>query len=218
MGAGGVSRLNVVVSGKSQGIYDIDDGWKRSPSIMWPDVMHYEDLTLLAGVKGEAILLDPKAGSPRIWLASPDSSPDLLQAARWVAPRVNMDLRFQTASFRRDELFMIDRNGDGQHVLRWWFDGGPREGLEIPLAFAMPEKIVDILKPIPMNHLPAEDMDTIRDPNRSSFKLDMLAIADGVILSRGYHGFWFIPNADLDRLRSGRMETAQMNRNAATER
>jgi len=218
VGSGAGSRLNVVISGKSQGIYDIDNGWKMAPSIRWPDVMHYDDLTLLAGARGEVILLDPKAEGPRVWLASPDSSPDLLQAARWVAPRVNMDLRFEKATFRRNELFMIDRNGDGGHVLRWWFDGGPRDGLEIPLAFAMPEKVVDVLKPIPSNHLPAEDFDTVRNPNRGSFTLDILAIADGVILSRGYHGFWFIPNADLDLLRSGRVETAQVSRSAARAR
>lgn len=216
--SGAGNRLNVVISGKSEGIYDTGDDWRRAPSIMLPDVMHYEDLTLLAGARGEAILLDPGADGPRVWLASPDSSPDLLHAARWIAPRVNMDLRFEKASFRRDELFMIDRNGDGEHVLRWWFGGGPREGLEIPLAFAMPEKVADVLKPIPLNHLPPEDIDTVRNPNRSSFTLDILAMADGVILSRGYHGFWFIPNADLDARRLLQMEAAQTNRTAGRER
>lgn len=198
VGLGPGGQVHFVISGQSAGIFNSGNDWKMSSSVFWPDVLHSDDLTLLAGAKGEAILLDPKQSHPILWLASPDSEQISRDTARWLAPRPRMDMRFGAAAFRRDELFMVERNQNGQQNLRWWFDGSPREGIGITLRFELPNaQVAELERAYAISKNWRIDIDSIQNPERLSSPLQVLAGSEGVIVHCRAHGFWFIPNADL---------------------
>lgn len=183
------------------GLYQLGGDWNKLADTFWADALRFGSASLLVGARGDAILVDPALPAPVVWLSDPKTPSG---AARWSLPGGRMDLRGAQAAFRENELFVIERDGSGRHALRWWFAEGPREGVSIPLAFALPEAdaaVIDGLRGELADHIVT--VEGIRDPHRVSFPLRILATDSGLVLHHDGNGFWFVPNADLEAWRSG---------------
>ena len=141
---------------------------------------------------------------PESWLAGAQGPESVRPPALWTMPPGEANLADGASAFRSDELFAVRRNQTGAHSIRWWFKGGPREGVEIPLRFELGADVLSQLEPLRKALAGGfVDLDGLKDPNRVFYPLRILATVEGIVLHHRAHGFWFIPNADLVAWREG---------------
>lgn len=205
--AGPDGKICVAVSEPRHGLFEIGGDWKKVTDFAYPGILHYESQVLLVNARGEATRIDPSRAEPECWLAGARSPDSVRQSALWIMPPGETNLADGSSAFRNNELFAVRRDGTGIHSLHWWFKGGPREGIDIPLGFELEADERTRLEPLRKSLEGGfVDLDGLKNPNRVFYPLRILATAEGLVLHHSAHGFWFIPNADLNSWREGRQK------------
>jgi hypothetical protein len=149
--------------------------------------------TLLTGSHGEVVFVDEQGVT--VWL-DPAKVGDL----GWKIPPVWNPrwLGEDTVAFRPGELFVLTRRENRSFQLLWYWKGGPAEGLTLPLTFQLPESIRNIITDISAHNPCNFKAEMIAEPERNVFPLTIVASRQGLMIKPPTHGFWFVPNADLE--------------------
>jgi hypothetical protein len=179
------------------GLYEVGDEWKKLDDSEWSDVLSYRGTSLLCNSK-ELMSVAP-SGAMEIMLAGPLSAPDIREKARWQLPETR-DYFVSNGTFRENELFLLERDGAGVYNMRWWFPSSPREGVVMPLNFILfpqdpsqVKKLADVVRDTGLG------FEALKNPNLlMPGLLHILATPHGLVAYHISHGFWFIPNSDME--------------------
>jgi hypothetical protein len=170
-----------------------EGNWKEALNLSFLSCCLSGDGTLLTGRKGEVVYVNGKG--PSTWL-DPVGTGDL----GWKTPPGWNARWFEegNVAFRSGELFLLTRRENRSLQLLWYWEGGPPDGLALPLAFQMPESIRNIITDI-SGHNPCNfKAEMIAEPEKNVFPLKTVASRQGLMIKPPAHGFWFVPNADLE--------------------
>ena len=167
--------------------------WKEAFNLSFLWCYLSGDGTLLTGRKGEVVYVNGKG--PSTWL-DPAATGDL----GWKTPP-GWNLRWLeegNVAFRPGELFLLTRRENRSLQLLWYWKGGPAEGLTLPLTFQLPEPIRKTIADISAHNPCNFKAEMIAEPEKNVFPLKIVASRQGLMIKPPSHGFWFVPNADLE--------------------
>ncbi len=189
----------VAVRAPEGGLFSIGGEWKKIAPTSWSGASHFGAQSLLFNTQGEALFVDPARVAPEWCMAGAKSSAELRAKVAWERPANFSGGEFQSGwAFRDREIFATFRDAQGAHWLRWWFPGSPREGVAIPLRFELPAADRALLEKRRGDFTGFITFEAICDPSRALHAFKILATPAGLILTHKAHGFWFIPNSDLE--------------------
>jgi len=167
--------------------------WKEAMSLNILTCTIGEEGTLLTGRAGELVCVNGKTISSWLypskpgdfgWKTPPGWNPRWLDEGK--------------VAFRPGELFLLARREDRSFQLRWYWEGGPPEGLDLPLTFQLPAPVQKIIAAISEQNPCNFKAEMIANPEKNVFPLKAVASRHGLMIKPPAHGFWFIPNADLE--------------------
>ena len=191
--------LYVAVGKPDNGLFELGGNWKKMIPIHRVKTLRYDGCYLLTSEIGEAIYIDPNKTGMEFWLAGPKNSTKTQAKAKWISWSEIKEPLFNMA-FRPGELFILEQDETGARRLHCWFDGGPREGVFVPLVFHFPVAEKDFITSLGNRFRITNgiiSIDSVIDPERAVFPLKLRATDKGLILAAAGHGFWFIPNDEL---------------------
>ncbi|MGB8353403.1 MAG: hypothetical protein WCD79_05910, partial [Chthoniobacteraceae bacterium] len=191
--------LYVAMGKPDNGLFELGGNWKKIIPIHMVKALRYNGCYLLTSEIGEAVYIDPNKTGKEFWLAGPKNSTKTQAKAKWITWSEIKEPLFNMA-FRPGELFILEQDETGAHRLHCWFDGGPREGVFVPLVFHFPNAEKEFLASMGSRFRITNgiiSLDSIIDPERAVFPLKLRATDKGLILAAVSHGFWFIPNDEL---------------------
>lgn len=184
-----------VVNGQEPaGLFAIGGTWKKFDVPRALRALRFGEKSLILGGTEEGLFIDPARAEPEWWIAGAQSSVVARARAKWLLPPNFRGSLLNQAAFRDGELFAIRRDAQGRHCLRWWHEGGPREGIEMPLRFELPAADRASIEQY-REHI--HDVEAACNPARAAAPLYLFTVEQGLVLSNKSDGFWYIPYADL---------------------
>lgn len=202
--AGPGAKLYVAAakSNSDRSLYELGNAWEKWCPAWSRDktLLHYNQSSLIYGTGG-VVFIDPEKTKPDWWVAGPAPSPEEQGKAPWKAPRYIRDID-RCVAFRPGELFVLERDAKASYGLRCWLEGGPQEGVLVPLQFQFSAAEKEFLEPMKAKFVDISlvrdiGLDNLINPDTMSASLRLHSTRDGLILSHIAHGFWFIPNDEL---------------------
>lgn len=172
-------------------IREFEGKWESVQKIHWPSVSTFGEESVVVSPWDGAFLYGPGHEKP-LRLLDGSHARGEKTAYGWTDP-VEVPQQGDCA-YRPKELFRLEKDLGGKFALRWWHEGGPSEGLVIPLSFHLAKSSEESVKTASQYFLEHYSLERLLKPDN----LGLFAAESGLVLASGAYGFWFIPNADLE--------------------
>jgi len=177
-------------------IREFEGKWESVQKIHWPSVSSFGEESVVASSWDGAFLYGPGHEEP-LRLLDGSHARGEKTAYGWT-DSVEVPQQGDCA-YRPNELFRLEKDLSGKFALRWWYEGGPSDGLVIPLSFRLPTNSEETVRKASQYFLDYYSLERLLKPDY----LGLFAAESGLVLAPGAYGFWFIPNADLAVWRDG---------------
>ena len=207
-GPGG--RVCAVIKSNVYYVRETPGNWEKAIDFDFAQSLTANGLTLLFNWVGDLMLVDPAKPEPEYWMTrgKPVPRPDpndpkaawTPRLAAWTDKalwRTPEGLNSNTVSasafgFTHDDFFMLIKTNENpmRLALRWYWRGGPPDGLIVPLSFTVPPATMDAIKA----KLGASDtyggIRYLGIPEQDPMSIRMSTAATGLVLEPIRTGIW----------------------------